>query len=153
MIQVAGARQESEIPFSMIHPQQRLQALLAFAVLVFSGAFIYYSNMASPAYSLLYWPGIPGQLGNYLRLCYELTRCPLGRGEFIRLAFEATGTKYNDIKDPSKFTSLIGPDHEHFAPPILRLERENATLISQTPNILMYLGQEVCSSLCQIHSS
>ena len=137
----------------MIHPQQRLQALLAFAVLFLSGAFIYYFNMASPAYSLLYWPGIPGELRSYPRLCCKLTHRPLGRGEFIRLAFEATGTKYNDVKDPSKFTSLIGPDHEHFAPPILRLERENATLISQTPNILMYLGQEVRSSLCQIHPS
>lgn len=129
----------------MIHPQQRLQALLAFAVLVLSGAFIYYSKMASPAYSLLYWPGIPGQLSHLPKISYKLIRCSVGRGEFIRLALEATGTKYNDVKDPSKFTSLIGPDHDHFAPPILRLERENATLISQTPNILMYLGQEVRS--------
>jgi glutathione S-transferase len=33
-----------------------------------------------PAYELLYWPGMPG------------------RGEFIRLAFEAAGVSY---KDPS----------------------------------------------------
>jgi glutathione S-transferase len=32
-----------------------------------------------PPYELLYWPGIPG------------------RGEFIRLAFEAAGVSYKDI--------------------------------------------------------
>ena len=68
-----------------------------------------------------------------------------GRGEFVRLAFEATGTKYNDVKDPAKFSTLIGPGHAHFAPPLLRLEQENGTVISQTPNILQYLGEEVRS--------
>jgi glutathione S-transferase len=37
-----------------------------------------------PPYELLYWPGIPG------------------RGEFIRLAFEATGTSYKDLCNESK---------------------------------------------------
>ena len=32
-----------------------------------------------PPYELLYWPGIPG------------------RGEFIRLAFEAAGVSYKDV--------------------------------------------------------
>ena len=37
-----------------------------------------------PPYELLYWPGIPG------------------RGEFIRLAFEAAGVSYKDVANESK---------------------------------------------------
>lgn len=37
-----------------------------------------------PPYELLYWPGIPG------------------RGEFIRLAFEAAGVSYKDISNESE---------------------------------------------------
>lgn len=38
----------------------------------------------NPPYELLYWPGIPG------------------RGEFIRLAFEAAGVSYKDTANESK---------------------------------------------------
>jgi glutathione S-transferase len=37
-----------------------------------------------PPYELLYWPGIPG------------------RGEFIRLAFEAAGVSYKDVSNEEK---------------------------------------------------
>lgn len=37
-----------------------------------------------PPYELLYWPGIPG------------------RGEFIRLAFEAAGVSYKDVANESE---------------------------------------------------
>jgi glutathione S-transferase len=37
-----------------------------------------------PAYELLYWPGMPG------------------RGEFVRLAFEAAGVSYKDPSNESK---------------------------------------------------
>ena len=37
-----------------------------------------------PVYELLYWPGIPG------------------RGEFIRLAFEAAGVSYKDVANESE---------------------------------------------------
>jgi glutathione S-transferase len=40
--------------------------------------------MSHPAYELLYWPGIPG------------------RGEFIRLAFEAAGVPYTDVANSDK---------------------------------------------------
>lgn len=50
-------------------------------------------------YELLYWPGIPG------------------RGEFIRLAFEATGTPYDDV----------GNQAEDGIQQILALKDENAT--------------------------
>ena len=37
-----------------------------------------------PPYELLYWPGIPG------------------RGEFIRLAFEAAGVSYKDVANEAE---------------------------------------------------
>jgi glutathione S-transferase len=37
-----------------------------------------------PPYELVYWPGIPG------------------RGEFIRLAFEAAGVSYKDVTNEAK---------------------------------------------------
>jgi hypothetical protein len=56
-----------------------------------SGASRYYAAMSAnkkarthPPYELLYWPGIPG------------------RGEFIRLAFEAAGVPYKDVANESE---------------------------------------------------
>ncbi|AHB07884.1 MULTISPECIES: glutathione S-transferase [Pandoraea] len=80
-------------------------------------------------FELFYWPGLQG------------------RGEFVRLAFEATGTPYVEIvrgdgtgqgldallhamDDPA----CIDPP---YAPPFLRVGDE---LIGQTANILAYLG-------------
>jgi glutathione S-transferase len=82
------------------------------------------------AYELYYWPGIPG------------------RGEFIRLALEEAGVEYLDVaKDPSgethairKLQTLLGDEktsHPPFAVPVLKA---GDLLISQTANILMYLG-------------
>ncbi len=85
-------------------------------------------------YELLYWPGLPG------------------RGEHIRLAFEATSTPYTDVSNASKngitaITSNISPkslgsahNPPHFAPPMLK---HGDLLISQTPNILLYLGPKL----------
>ena len=83
------------------------------------------------AYELLYWPGIPG------------------RGEHVRLVFEATGTAYTDVcnASPDGIKQLVpliqasAKDDEHnpppFAPPVLR----HGTLrLSQTPSILAYLA-------------
>ncbi|OQO00872.1 hypothetical protein B0A48_13559 [Cryoendolithus antarcticus] len=94
----------------------------------------------SPKYTLLYHPGIPG------------------RAEFIRLAFEATGTPYTDLAnsasdgyatvrkaciDPDALSSL-GDNPPVFAPPALQVKGEGKGggdfLISQTSNILSYLG-------------
>ncbi|KAL2407990.1 hypothetical protein ABEF95_011816 [Exophiala dermatitidis] len=86
-------------------------------------------------FRLIYWPGIPG------------------RGEHIRLAFEATGTPYTDVAKTDSaiptITNLIsedntGDDHHNpppFAPPIL--QHGDDVLISQTPNILLYLGPKL----------
>src|ERR1700683_2910760 len=80
-------------------------------------------------YELLYWPSIQG------------------RGEFVRLALEEAGADYVDVargsgKDLGGATlrrlradkNTAGP---HYAPPILKAGR---LIISQTANILMYLG-------------
>lgn len=81
-------------------------------------------------YELIYWPGIPG------------------RGEFIRLALEEGGATYTDTAHIEKGTDQVlaqiddenvGDDENPppLAPPILR---HGDLLISQTPNILLYLG-------------
>jgi len=81
-------------------------------------------------YELYYWPGIQG------------------RGEFIRLALEEAGVPYRDIaKDSageaqavSKLQTVLGDaktPHPSFAVPLLKA---GDLFISQTANILMYLG-------------
>ncbi|KAF2660892.1 glutathione S-transferase [Lophiostoma macrostomum CBS 122681] len=95
-----------------------------------------------PPYELLYWPGIPG------------------RGEFIRLAFEATGTSYTDTANESKdgIQAVLAMKDENatidadgnppaFAPPALRIHGEGKDgkplLLYQTPAILNYLGDKI----------
>jgi glutathione S-transferase len=81
-------------------------------------------------YHLIYWPGIPG------------------RGEHVRLAFEEAGAEYTDtahVKDGIKEVMAHingevpddGTNVPALAPPILK---HGDLVISQTPNILMYLG-------------
>ncbi|KAK9900925.1 glutathione S-transferase [Cystobasidium minutum MCA 4210] len=75
-------------------------------------------------YTLLYWPG-----------------------EFVRLAFEYAKHPYNQDLKPENFMKYIkdpsstpaGAPHA-FAPPMLH---HKGSLISQTPNILLYLGDEL----------
>ena len=82
------------------------------------------------SYDLYYWPGIQG------------------RGEFIRLALEEAGADYRDIGRlseadgggrPGIVAFLTEPRQTHpaLAPPILRA---GDLIISQTANILIYLG-------------
>ncbi|HEY4183703.1 MAG TPA: glutathione S-transferase [Polyangia bacterium] len=81
-------------------------------------------------YQLYYWPGIQG------------------RGEPIRLAFEATGTPYVDVarlpegqgggvKTIMRFIKGDAPGMIPLAPPILK---HGDLVIAQTANILAYLG-------------
>jgi len=98
------------------------------------------STETHPQYELLYHPGIPG------------------RGEFVRLCFEATGVSYTDLAvekndgyktvqeicmNPSSLESADG-NPPIFSPPALRIPGAGKTgkplIISQTPNILIYLG-------------
>ncbi|KAI4241081.1 MAG: hypothetical protein LQ352_007499, partial [Teloschistes flavicans] len=88
----------------------------------------------TPPYRLHYWPGVPG------------------RGEPIRLCFEATQTPYTDVPNRgegmSTLASLISPtstgtgatNPPHFAPPVLE---HGDLFISQLPNILLYLGPQL----------
>lgn len=96
-----------------------------------------------PQYELLYHPGIPG------------------RGEFIRLAFEAAGVPYTDIAVENKnggygtvqkICMNDGPESAEgnapvFAPPGLRVPGAgrdgSALIIGQTPNILHYLSDKI----------
>jgi glutathione S-transferase len=84
-------------------------------------------------YELLYWPGIPG------------------RGEFMRLLFEESGAEYKDhaqldaiatVKELRGLIGAVGGDNNPpiCAPPVLR---HGDLLINQTPNILLYLGQQL----------
>lgn len=117
----------------------------------------YYTTMSAPEakrqrtdpqYELLYHPGIPG------------------RGEFIRLAFQASGVPYSDPANdnpPDKSgangygiaqgvcsqesTGDKDGNPPVFSPPALRIPgagKSGADLvIHQTPNILLYLGPKL----------
>jgi len=85
------------------------------------------------AYELFYWPGIQG------------------RGEFVRLALEDSGTAYTDVARQSesegggvpalmKLMQNTGLEHPPFAPPFLR---DGSLVISQSANILQYLGPKI----------
>lgn len=89
----------------------------------------------APPYELLYWPALPG------------------RGEHIRLCFEATQTPYADACNEDrkngmgKLMSLISDkntgdatNRPPLAPPVLR---HGELLLSQTPNILLYLAPKL----------
>jgi glutathione S-transferase len=95
-----------------------------------------------PPYELLYHPGVPG------------------RGEHIRLLLEASNTPYTDVGNESKSSSsrvyktCVNNRTESsdgnppvFSPPALRVigagRGGEALVISQTPNILAYVGEKV----------
>lgn len=97
----------------------------------------------SNKFDILYHPGIPG------------------RAEFIRLAFEATGTPYSETAREHKdgyetvqkicmsttSTSSDAGNAPIFAPPTLKVhgagKNGEALVISQTPNILSYVGEKL----------
>ncbi|KIW20312.1 hypothetical protein PV08_00887 [Exophiala spinifera] len=89
------------------------------------------TDSESEPYRLIYWPGLPG------------------RGEHIRLAFEATGTPYVDVSNATSegVKAVLGQidtqnqGDERNPPPLAPPVLEHGDLrISQTPNILLYLG-------------
>jgi glutathione S-transferase len=77
-------------------------------------------------YELYYWPSIQG------------------RGEFIRLALEASGQAYKDVaRDADGMAAMMrlmgnGMARPPFAPPFLKAD---GLLIAQAANILAYLGE------------
>ena len=77
------------------------------------------------AYDLWYWPDIPG------------------RGEFVRLALEAAGIEYCDRARTEDAKALVErleamQGRVPFAAPWIELD---GFIVSQTPNILLYLGE------------
>jgi len=90
------------------------------------------SSETSPPYELLYWPTIPG------------------RGEHIRLCFEETEAPYSDVCNESKegMQTLMGlmrgsgdaNNPPPLAPPVLK---HGDLVLSQTPNILLYLAPKL----------
>ena len=79
-------------------------------------------------FKLIYWPGNPG------------------RGEFVRLAFEATGTPYEDTaltQSAQEVLTTVDPQRQlkdrdvHFAVPVLK---HGDFSIGQTSAILAYIG-------------
>jgi glutathione S-transferase len=85
------------------------------------------------AYELHYWPTIQG------------------RGEFVRLALEATGTPYIDVARGAesagrglpamlRFLEDDNEPHPPFAPPFLK---DGAVLVGQTSAILQYLAPQL----------
>lgn len=92
------------------------------------------TSSSSPAYELLYWPGIPG------------------RGEHVRLCFEETGTPYKDVcnSDKDGMGELLALKAEDsigdktnppiLAPPVLR---HGDLILAQTPNIVLYLAPKL----------
>ena len=73
-------------------------------------------------YQLYYWPGIQG------------------RGEFIRLAFEYAGVRYEDVarkQGDEVIQQILERPGAPFACPVLKAGK---LLIGHTPNILHYLG-------------
>ncbi|KAL2023096.1 hypothetical protein VTK56DRAFT_3702 [Thermocarpiscus australiensis] len=84
-------------------------------------------------YNLIYWPGIPG------------------RGEHIRLALEEAGVEYTDTAGTEggmdEVLAFVGgkePDDD-INPPVLfpPFLKHGDLVISQTPNILLYLGRRL----------
>ena len=77
------------------------------------------------SYKLYYWDGLPG------------------RGEFVRLALEQAGAAYRDVARHGDGTEDMldilegGTADAPFAPPFLK---DGDLLLSQTANILFYLG-------------
>src|SRR5262249_5058679 len=83
-------------------------------------------TLRMPRYELYYWSGIQG------------------RGEFIRLAFEEAGVKYDDVGRGDggddaigRFMAGNGEGLRPFGPPFLKVGR---LVIAQTANILQFLG-------------
>ena len=92
------------------------------------------SPPSDPIYELFYWPGIPG------------------RGEHVRLCFEESGTPYKDVcnVEENGIQQLYALNSEKSigdtinppvaAPPALRY---GDLIVSQTPNIVLYLGPKL----------
>ncbi|MGH8307703.1 MAG: glutathione S-transferase [Gammaproteobacteria bacterium] len=81
-------------------------------------------------YELYYWPGIQGR-GEFIRLALEAARVP-----YVDMAISKGGADAA-IRKLQRVINATKTPHPPFAAPVLKA---GALLISQTANILMYLG-------------
>src|SRR5450631_2188076 len=116
-----------------MQPSKRLKALYCPCIAVYrTGSNLLrsdHSRVRNMVYELYYWPSIQG------------------RGEFVRLALEEAGARYQDVARGSgkgagvaalmHFLNDRDIEQPPFAPPFLRAGQ---LVISQTANILQFLG-------------
>jgi hypothetical protein len=96
---------------------------------IYSSRIVTVRPMSKLSYTLYYWPEIPG------------------RGEYVRMLFEASNTPYTDSTDIKELqarvmsTDTVGHP-PHFAPPVLGVTPNSRQefYISQTAAILGFLG-------------
>jgi glutathione S-transferase len=105
------------------------------------------SPNAHPQYELLYHPGIPGR-GEFIRLCFEVTNVPYTDIANSNPEEEEEGyrTVQSICMNPSSLSSADN-NPPVFSPPALRIpgagKNGKPLIISQTPNILIYLGRRL----------
>lgn len=93
------------------------------------------STRAEAPWELFYWARLEADGKNHM----------IGRGEFVRLMFEAAGVSYIDhgLKGGGVVADFcFGEDNSGFpvfAPPAIR---KGTFVLSQTPSIMKYLGKE-----------
>ena len=85
-------------------------------------------------YELLYWPGLPGR-GEPIRLCFEVTKTPYT--DVSNLSDGGRGPIMHHVSPKNLGDSTNPPP---LAPPMLK---HGDLLISQLPNILLYLGPKL----------
>ncbi|KAH8901199.1 glutathione S-transferase domain-containing protein [Thozetella sp. PMI_491] len=84
-------------------------------------------------YELIYWPGDPGR-GEHVRLALEYANIPYRDTALVKDGFKAV---FAQISDDELGDAANPPG---YAPPMLK---HGDLFISQTPNILMYLGPQL----------
>ncbi|KAI0431926.1 glutathione S-transferase [Xylaria sp. FL1042] len=89
--------------------------------------------MSDTPYELIYWHVIPGR-GEHIRLCFVEAGVPYSDTAFLD---DGMNTLHGYISDQNTGDELNLPP---FAPPILK---HGDMIISQTSNILMYLGPKL----------
>eukprot|EP01036_Dinobryon_divergens_P033228 gene33228-42966_t len=94
------------------------------------------SQQQDQPWELYYWNNIKEDGRNHM----------IGRGEFVRLMFEVTGTPYIEVgkESPTKVFEMLdrsgkNPSTPLFAPPIIK---KGDFTLSQTPAIMKYLGKK-----------
>jgi glutathione S-transferase len=96
-------------------------------------------SSADAPYELIYWPTLPGR-GEFVRLLFEEAAVPY-TDTAQELDPGAAAKKVIDLVSPESGADIVGPSNPPvLAPPALR---HGDLVISQTPNILLYLAPKL----------